>query len=215
MRMALSRCVRVARADPLLHRDSPARTLSQLCARPRRSLLALWGERDDANHEVAATRRLPLLHTRFADSACSWAAWADALPVLRAWHPDAAARCLAELIVCLRTAPEAADPRDLPELGECAKAGSITVPALALPISTRLLPALQSPTQAMLRSQSRPCQACRHIPARLERLEPPCRPTACSKPCDDGCGFSFQCGAHGPGCGAAVDEHGDHQELCH
>ena len=67
----------------------------------------LLGEPDDRDPEVAAARRLALLPARLGGlglqcaervaPAAYWAAWADALPVLRLRRPEAAARCLAEL----------------------------------------------------------------------------------------------------------------------
>ena len=80
------------------------------------------GEADDADPDVAAARRLALLPARVGGlglqcaerTAAYWAAWVDALPVLRARRPDAAERCLAELgagpaaaAACLRAAAEA------------------------------------------------------------------------------------------------------------
>ena len=60
-------------------------------------LLALLGEEDAADPEVAAARRVALLPARLLQCAY-WAALADALPAARAPHrPDATARCLAEL----------------------------------------------------------------------------------------------------------------------
>ena len=92
-----------------------------------RCLLALLGEEDDADPEVAAARRLAMLPARLGGlglqcaertPAAYWAAWADALPALRARRPDAAARCLAELAAgpaaaaaCLRAAEEAGRAR--------------------------------------------------------------------------------------------------------
>ena len=115
------------RADHLLRTLPPS--LSASYARGHddavwRCLLALLGEEDDADPEVAAARRLALLPARSGGlglqcavrtaPAAYWAAWADALPVLRARRPDAAARCLAELAAgpaaaaaCLRAAAEA------------------------------------------------------------------------------------------------------------
>ena len=98
------------RADHLLRTLPPS--LSASYARGHddavwRCLLALLGEEGDADPEVAAARRLALLPARLGGlglqcavrtaPAAYWAAWADALPVLRARRPDAAARCLAEL----------------------------------------------------------------------------------------------------------------------
>ena len=82
------------------------------------------GEKYDGDPEVAAARRLALLPARSGGlglqcaartaPAAYWAAWADALPVLRPRRPDAAARCLAELAAgpaavaaCLCAAAEA------------------------------------------------------------------------------------------------------------
>ena len=73
-------------------------------------LRELLGEPDDQDPQVAAVRHLALLPARLGGlglqcaervaPAAYWAAWADALPVLRLHRPEAAARChrcLAEL----------------------------------------------------------------------------------------------------------------------
>ena len=161
-----------------------------------------------------------------------WAAWADALPVLHARRPDAAARFLAELAAgpaaaaaCLRAAAEAGCVLDgagflarnaiCLNLARGAKVGSITVPAPTLPTFAELLPYL---AQAMLRSQSGPHAAAwlSAIPSEAGFALPPDRmlialrrrlrlplPVA-----------PHRCGAHGHGCGAAVDADGDHHAAC-
>ena len=129
----------------------------------------LLGEPDDRDPEVAAARRLALLPARLGGLGlqCAervappayWAAWADALPVLRLRRPEAAARCLAELeagsasfALCLRAAAAAgahlthAGWEGRPEwrtihdglrpahLASGARAGSIAVLALVQPV---------------------------------------------------------------------------------
>ena len=249
---------------------APRRALITFCAPPPslsvsyarghddavwRCLRALLGEEDDADPEVAAARRLALLPARSGGlglqcavrtaPAAYWAAWADALPVLRARRPDAAARCLAELAAgpaaaaaCLRAAAEAGCVLDdagwqgrpsyitvcAPRNATClnlargAKVGSITVPAPALPTFARP-PTLPPPAQAMLRSQSGPHAAAwpGAIPSEAGSALPPDRmlialrrrlrlplPVA-----------PHRCGAHGHGCGAAVDAYGDHHATQH
>ena len=163
-----------------------------------RCLLALLGEEvDDEDPEHAAARRLalPPAHLGGLGLQCAertapaayWAAWVDALPVLHARRPDAAARCLAELAAgpaaaaaCLRAAEAAG--RSTPPAGKAALPGTTYTMVCAprkcdLPDpgercqgwqhhgsracsthfrETELLPALQPPAQAMLRSQAGP-----------------------------------------------------------
>ena len=182
--------------------------------------------------------------------AAYWAAWADALPVLRARRPDAAARCLAELAAgpaaaaaCLRAAAEAGcvlddagwqgrpswhdvhngvrpAQCDLPEPGERCQGwqhhGSRACSTHFR--ETELLPTLPPPAQTMLRSQSGPHAAAwlGAIPSEAGSALPPDRmlialrrrlrlplPVA-----------PHRCGAHGHGCGAAVDAYGDHHAAC-
>ena len=187
--------------------------------------------------------------------AAYWAAWADALPVLRLRRPEAAARCLAELeagpasfALCLRAAAAAGahlthagwegGPMwsaihdglrpaqcDLPEPGERCQCwqhhGSRACSTRFR--DTELLPALAPPAQALLRSQSGPRAAAwlGTVPSeagatmrmlisvlyqsyialrRRLRLPLPVAPG--------------RCGAHGPGCGAAVDVYSDHYAAC-
>ncbi|CAE7311141.1 unnamed protein product, partial [Symbiodinium sp. KB8] len=100
-------------------------------------------------------------------------------------------------------------------LARGAKVGSITVPAPTLPTFAELLPYL---AQAMLRSQSGPHAAAwlSAIPSEAGFALPPDRmlialrrrlrlplPVA-----------PHRCGAHGHGCGAAVDADGDHHAAC-
>ena len=220
----------------------------------------LLGEPDDRDPEVAAARRLALLPARLGGlglqcaervaPAAYWAAWADALPVLRLRRPEAAARCLAELEAgsasfapCLRAAAAAGAhlthagwegrPKwrtihdglrpaqcDLPEPGErCQGWQHHGSRACATRFrDTELLPALAPPAQVLLRSQSGPRAAAwlgtvpseagttiapdRMLIALRRRLRLPL-PVARGR-----------CGAHGPGCGAAVDVYGDHYAAC-
>ena len=108
------------RADHLLRTLPP--DLSASYARGHddavwRCLLALLGEEDDADPEIAAARRLALLPARSGGlglqcaartaPAAYWAAWADSLPVLRARHAArSAVRCERP---SWRTAPAARD----------------------------------------------------------------------------------------------------------
>ena len=196
--------------------------------------------------------RLALLPARFGGlglqcaervaPAAYWAAWADALPVLRLHRPEAAERCLAELeagpasfALCLRAAAAAGahlthagwrvgpcgalsmTACDRPNatclsLASGARAGSITV--LATPSCCRPLrrPRRRCCVRSLGRalphgsapSPARPAQQCRQtmLIALRRRLRLPL-PIAPGR-----------CGAHGPGCGAAVDVYGDHYAAC-
>ena len=220
----------------------------------------LLGEPDDRDPEVAAARRLALLPARLGGlglqcaervaPAAYWAAWADALPVLRLRRPEAAARCLAELeagsasfALCLRAAAAAGAhlthagwegrPEwrtihdglrpaqcDLPEPGERCQGwqhhGSRACSTRFR--DTELLPALAPPAQALLRSQSGPRAAAwlGTVPSEAGTTIPPDRMLIALRrrlrlplPVAQG-----RCGAHGPGCGAAVDVYGDHYAAC-
>ena len=149
------------------------------------------GEGDDwaAARQVAflspSLGGLGLLAAERVSPAAYWAAWADALPVLRQRYPDAAARLVQELegepaAPCLRAAAEAA--RQLaaegwtsrPEWASCARGADapaaegelgLGIPGwqrhavLALHTSFRervLLPALAPAARALLHSQSGP-----------------------------------------------------------
>ena len=251
------------RADHLLRTLPP--DLSASYARGHddavwRCLLKLLGEEDDADPDVAAARRLALLPAQLGGlglqcaertaPAAYWAAWADALPVLRARRPDAAARCLAELdagpgaaAACLRAADEAGraldaagwrgrpswpdvhnslrPPQcDLPEPGERSQGwqhhGSRACSTHFR--ETELLPALPPPAQAMLRSQSGPHAAAwlGAIPGEAGSALPPDRMLLAMRrrlrlPLPIA---PHRCGAHGHGCGAAVDAFGDHHAAC-
>ena len=111
--------------------------------------------------------------------AAYWAAWADALPVMTARRPDAAARCVAELLArpaarapSLRQANAAADQdgrlflhgtpcklhlRRLPTADPYPGWQQPTTRALHIHYrESELLPHLTPPCQALLRSQSGP-----------------------------------------------------------
>ena len=83
---------------------------------------------------------------------------------------------------------------------------------------TELLPALAPPAQALLRSQSGPRAAAwlGTVPSEAGTTIPPDRMLIALRrrlrlplPVAQG-----RCGAHGPGCGAAVDVYGDHYAAC-
>ena len=255
------------RADHLLRTLPPS--LSASYARGHddavwRCLLALLGEEDDADPEVAAARRLALLPARLGGlglqcavrtaPAAYWAIWADALPVLRAHRPDAAARCLAELAAgpaaaaaCLRAAAEAGcvlddagwqgrpswhdvhngvrpAQCDLPEPGErcqgwqhhgsraCSthysRERAVTYLATPCPghaaIAVRAARSCMArchPERGWLRSAARPHANNSFAAAAAAACL--CLQVA-----------PHRCGAHGHGCGAAVDAYGDHHAAC-